>query len=102
MSRWTLGSKLATVIVLAALLLSTALFLQSSQTSSAAASTGSEANVWLTTADLQQHLAQQGNVQVSSGNASGIINITVDENKTYQQMDGFGASLTDGSALLMS
>lgn len=101
MSRWTLGSKLATVIVLAALLLSTALFLQSSQTSSAAPSARSEANVWLTTADLQQHLAQQDNVQFSTGNTSGIINITVDENKTYQQMDGFGASLTDGSAWLM-
>jgi glucosylceramidase len=101
MSRWNLWSKVSTGIVLVALLLSVTLLMRSSQASSAAPSARSGANVWLTTADLQKHLAQQNDVNFSTGSGSGMIKITVDENTTYQQMDGFGASLTDGSAWLI-
>jgi glucosylceramidase len=101
MSRWTLGSKVSTVIVLLALLLSATLLLQSSQAFSAAPSASNEVNVWLTTADLQKHLSQQDGTRFSTGSGSGVIRITVDENKTYQQIDGFGASITDGSAWLI-
>ena len=99
MSRWTVWSKVSTSIVAVVLLLSTMLLIQRFQASSASAR--NEASVWLTSADLQTHLARQDGAKFSTGNSSGIIRITVDEHTSYQQMDGFGASLTDGSAWLM-
>src|SRR6266566_2197117 len=51
-------------------------------------------NVWLTTDDQSKKLQQQAPVSFSpaSGGANPIV---VDETKTYQQMEGFGASFTD-------
>ncbi|HEX7735524.1 MAG TPA: discoidin domain-containing protein [Ktedonobacteraceae bacterium] len=102
MSRRTLWPVMSTLIVLVALLLSALPLLHSFQTSSAAPSDRNNVSVWLTTADLQRHLAQQDDLSFSTGSSTGVIKITVDESKTYQQMDGFGASLTDGSAWLIS
>jgi glucosylceramidase len=73
-----------------------------SSTSLAAPTDRNPVNVWLTTADLRAGLAQQGSAQFASGDSSEIIKITVDDSKTYQSIDGFGASLTDGSAWLIS
>lgn len=101
MSRWNVWQKVLTFAVLGALCASAALLVQTSQASPAAPSARNGVNVWLTTADLQQHLARQGDAQLSTGNGSDVIRITVDENQTYQQMDGFGASITDASAWLM-
>ena len=101
MSRWTFWQKVSVGAVVCALLLSAALLLPFSRWSLAAPSASNGVSVWMTTADLQTHLAQQGGVQFSTGNASGIVKITVNENQVDQQMDGFGASLTDGSAWLI-
>lgn len=101
MFRKTFWQKMSIGAVACALLLSVALLLQFSHSSQAASSAGKGVSVWLTTADLQTHLAQQADVHFSTGSASGIITISVNENQTDQQMTGFGASLTDGSAWLI-
>ena len=58
-------------------------------------------DVWVTTIDQKKLLEKQEKVNFKAKveNTEYIINI--DENKTYQQMDGFGASLTDASAWLI-
>ncbi|GCE24139.1 glycoside hydrolase family 30 beta sandwich domain-containing protein [Dictyobacter kobayashii] len=61
---------------------------------------GETVNVWLTTGDLSTHLAPQANLTFGNGGGGGNV-ITVNENQTYQQMDGFGASFTDSSAWLV-
>ncbi|MBA2286614.1 MAG: glucosylceramidase, partial [Ktedonobacteraceae bacterium] len=101
MSRWITRYKVSMIIVSCVLLLSAILFLPSSHPSLAAPSAGNGVSVWMTTADLKTHLAPQDSAHFSTGNGSAIIKITVNENQTYQQMDGFGASLTDGSAWLI-
>ncbi|GER90093.1 glucosylceramidase [Dictyobacter vulcani] len=73
-----------------------ALFFSSPQVHAA----GETVNVWLTSGDLSTHLAPQANLTFANGNGSGNV-INVNENQTYQQMDGFGASLTDSSAWLV-
>jgi glucosylceramidase len=88
------------VTILLALILSLSVLVRPS--SSAAPAAGTRVDVWLTSADLQKHLDHQNDAQFASGTGSDVIRITVDENKTYQKMDGFGASLTDGSAWLIA
>ena len=58
-------------------------------------------NAWLTTADLNTHLAQQPDLTFSSGQSTSSNILTINENQKYQQMDGFGASFTDASAWLV-
>ena len=53
-----------------------------------------------TTPDLQQALTPQPMLVFGGGGASAL-RIQVDDSVTYQQMDGFGASLTDSSAWLI-
>ena len=62
---------------------------------------GETVGVWLTTADLTTHLAPQSNLIFANGSGSAPTKITVNENKIYQQMDGFGASFTNSSAWLV-
>ena len=57
--------------------------------------------VWMTTIDQEKLLEKQENINYKTDNTKKEYIINVDENKTYQQMDGFGASLTDASAWLM-
>jgi glucosylceramidase len=57
-------------------------------------------SVYQTTPDLNQKLQQQAS-STFSASGSGSQTITVDETKTYQQIDGFGASFTDSSAWLI-
>lgn len=102
MSRWTFLRHGWPVFMAGMLLLGTVFALRSFSLSA----TGSQAgrggvNVWVTTADLKKHLSPQQDVHFATGNGSGVITITVDEQQTYQQMEGFGASLTDASAWLI-
>jgi glucosylceramidase len=102
MFRRTSWQKVLLITVSCALLCSTFLLLQIAPSSSSAHSEANKVNVWLTTADLQTHLAQQNAVNFSQGIGSAVIQIAVNEKQTDQQIDGFGASLTDGSAWLIS
>lgn len=59
--------------------------------------------VWLTTVDQANLLTRQPDIssQPAAGPAKGAYDIAVDVSKKYQQMDGFGASITDASASLL-
>lgn len=56
--------------------------------------------VWLTTADQSHTLEPQPSVIFGEA-ATGDSTIYINENHAYQQMDGFGASMTDSSAWLI-
>ena len=56
--------------------------------------------VWLTSADQSRLLEPQPDIAFGS-DADGERAIYVNENNQYQQMDGFGASMTDSSAWLI-
>eukprot|EP01103_Thecamoeba_quadrilineata_P002462 TRINITY_DN12417_c0_g1_i1.p1 TRINITY_DN12417_c0_g1~~TRINITY_DN12417_c0_g1_i1.p1 ORF type:complete len:774 (+),score=183.10 TRINITY_DN12417_c0_g1_i1:93-2414(+) len=58
------------------------------------------ANVWLTTVDQQNLLAEQQPINFNNGTSSNKVTIVVDETTTYQQIDGFGASFVQGSAAI--
>jgi glucosylceramidase len=60
-----------------------------------------QAQVWVTTADGAQRLQQQPPVAFADG-ASDLTTITVDPNRRYQSVDGFGGALTDSSAAVLS
>ena len=55
------------------------------------------AQVWVTTPDGAQRLADRGSVEFERG-GSDELTISVDPSRSYQRMDGFGASITDSSA----
>ncbi|MFI5608526.1 ricin-type beta-trefoil lectin domain protein [Amycolatopsis sp. NPDC051903] len=65
-------------------------------------------NVWLTTTDdsrgvnVTRGLQQQPSIAFSAGTGSGQQTINVNENTTYQQFEGGGASFTDTAAWLMN
>ncbi|KAA2261408.1 glucosylceramidase [Solihabitans fulvus] len=69
---------------------------------------GETVNVWLTTTDdsrgvhVTQGLAQQAPVAFAAGTGTGDQTITVDENTSYQQFEGGGASFTDTAAWLLN
>jgi glucosylceramidase len=54
-----------------------------------------------TTSDLSSTLAPQPSARFTSGAATSPLTIAVDDKTRFQVMDGFGASLTDGSAWLL-
>lgn len=56
--------------------------------------------VTLTTADLKNALTPQPGITLGAV-SSGTVNLTVDDSKTYQAIDGFGAAFTDSSAYLL-
>ncbi len=91
-------SKIAFVIVTASCLFGVA-FLQFSQIGAARAS-GETVSAWLTTTDQAHLLSPQANLTFGSV-GSNSTTITVNDAQTYQQMVGFGASLTDSSAWLI-
>ncbi len=55
----------------------------------------------VTTGDQAKLLQPQPTVRFASGGTATSLVISVDETTAYQQMDGFGASLTDSSAWLI-
>lgn len=59
---------------------------------------GAEVGVWLTTADGTNKLAAQPSIHFSPDSSSFITTITIDEQQRLQQIDGFGAAMTDTSA----
>jgi glucosylceramidase len=65
-------------------------------------------NIWLTTTNdsagrnVTQGLQQQASISFASGSAAASQSIAVDENTTYQQFTGGGASFTDTAAWLMN
>src|SRR4051812_27336762 len=60
-----------------------------------------QAKVWLTTPDGTRKLSDQGTVAFRRGGSSALT-ITVDPSRTYQRMAGFGASITDSSAHVLT
>ncbi|MEA2281384.1 MAG: glucosylceramidase [Solirubrobacteraceae bacterium] len=60
-----------------------------------------QAHVWITTPDGALKLADQGSVPFHPGGSSNVT-VTVDPSRRYQRMDGFGASITDSSAAVLS
>ncbi|MFJ8915412.1 ricin-type beta-trefoil lectin domain protein [Amycolatopsis sp. NPDC102389] len=68
---------------------------------------GETVNIWLTTTNdsrgvnVTRGLQQQSPVNFAAGTGTGQQTITVDENTTYQQFEGAGASFTDTAAWLM-
>ncbi len=65
------------------------------------APSGPTVQVIETTGDQTELLQAQPSVAFATGGASGSLVITVDAATQYQQMDGFGGSLTDSSAWLI-
>jgi glucosylceramidase len=59
-------------------------------------------NSWLTTSDQSQLLQPQSSINFAADAGTNATTITVDENTTYQSIDGFGYCLTGGSALLIN
>ncbi len=57
--------------------------------------------VWLTTSDGINHLTRQNDIQFGSSNGGSSPTISVDDTQNLQQMDGFGAAVTDSSAWLI-
>lgn len=67
------------------------------------ATAASTVEVWLTNGnDENVRLQQQSNTSFSSGSGSNPLQIQVTEIVAYQQMDGFGAALTDSAAWVIS
>lgn len=63
---------------------------------------GTTVNVWLTTSDGSNQLtAQPGLTFTSDSQNADSSTIDVNEHQQFQQMDGFGAAVTDSSAWLM-
>ncbi|NDI36482.1 carbohydrate-binding protein [Chengkuizengella sediminis] len=63
---------------------------------------GENVEVWVTTPDQQKLLQKENDVQFSSDSGSAGITINVDETIEYQEIDGFGASVTGSSAYLIN
>ncbi|QLE01270.1 carbohydrate-binding protein [Galbibacter sp. BG1] len=57
---------------------------------------------WLTKGDQSVKLQQQNTVSFSNGNESGVNSININTGTTYQNIDGFGFALTQGSAQALS
>jgi glucosylceramidase len=61
---------------------------------------GPTARVWVTSADRAELMHDRGTVAFGTEPTSELT-ITVDPSRTYQPMDGFGASITDSSAAVL-
>ncbi|KAA2239380.1 glucan endo-1,6-beta-glucosidase [Chitinophaga agrisoli] len=59
-------------------------------------------SVWMTTGDQSRLLQQQSNVVFGPDGGGGGTVITVNEGSTFQNIDGFGYTLTQGSAKLIN
>src|SRR5262245_12962807 len=66
-----------------------------------AARCGEAVNVWLTTDNLVKKMEPQAAISfaASSGGSNPIV---VDETLTYQEVEGFGAAMTDSAAFLIN
>lgn len=57
---------------------------------------------WMTTGDQTKMLQQQANVSFGANSGSNPSTITINASTTYQSMDGFGYTLTEGSCEVIS
>ena len=65
--------------------------------------TGATVSWWVTSGDQQSLLQQQTNSLVfDAANANGYTTIEIDSTQTFQEVDGFGYTLTGGSAQLLN
>jgi len=78
-----------------------ALLVVSGISPAAAAGAPPQARVWLTTIDRVNQLTEQAPVAFGDAGSSDPT-IVIDPETTYQTMDGFGASITDSSAAVLS
>jgi glucosylceramidase len=78
----------------------TAVVLLLGLTTTAQASGGHEARVWVTTVDRSELLAERPAVAFGT-TPSTHPTIVVDPNRTHQTVDGFGASITDSAAAVL-
>lgn len=72
-----------------------------------AAPTGAESvtsgvEVWVTAGDGTEKLNHRAGTSFSPGSGNNAIQILVDEDTRYQQMEGFGAAVTDSAAWVIS
>jgi len=58
--------------------------------------------VWLTTSDQRKLLAREPDVAFSSPDTTGLPTIAIADSPSYQEIVGFGAAITDASALLIN
>lgn len=98
MSRFILTIRICFVLVF--FLLSSVLFVAS--TPSPVMAAGEAVNAWLTTPDQHNLLQQQNPIFFTHSGSTTNPTITVNDGQMYQQMDGFGASLTASSAVVLS
>ncbi|RIX50944.1 glucan endo-1,6-beta-glucosidase [Paenibacillus nanensis] len=63
---------------------------------------GESVEVWMTNETLSKALNREANVSFGPNSGSNPLTIDVNENIRYQQMDGFGVSITDASAWLLT
>ncbi|WP_424769302.1 glycoside hydrolase family 30 protein [Paenibacillus sp. sgz302251] len=61
-----------------------------------------QVKVWVTTADQSKLLQPEEDITFTFDDESHDTTITIDEEVKYQQMDGFGAAMTDSSAWLIA
>ncbi|WP_281884626.1 carbohydrate-binding protein [Paenibacillus sp. YYML68] len=66
-----------------------------------ASAAGERVSVWLTTGDKNKLLSSEADLTFGPDPTPLEYTINIDENVTYQQMDGFGASMTDSSAWVL-
>lgn len=59
-------------------------------------------SVWVTTADRSKQLQAQANVTFAADAGTNPTTVTIDENTSYQGIDGFGYTLTGASASLIN
>lgn len=90
-----------THIIQASILLALLAALLASMVAKPALAAGETVSVWVTTGDQSKLLQQQANLTFAADSGSNPLTITVNPATTYQQIDGWGASLTDSSAWLI-
>ena len=66
-----------------------------------AACDAGDVQVWLSTSDGTNQLSRQSDLEFSTLRAAEPATIAVDPGKRYQEIVGFGAALTDASAILL-
>ncbi|MHA6757200.1 glycoside hydrolase family 30 protein [Streptacidiphilus sp. PAMC 29251] len=96
--RTTLRGKAAALSVVTAL---AAVALGTVTAGPAHAASGPTISAWITTPDRTNLLTPGAGTTLGTGTSQGNT-ITVDPSQTYQSIDGFGASITDASATLLS
>ncbi|HEX4203336.1 MAG TPA: glycoside hydrolase family 30 beta sandwich domain-containing protein [Ktedonobacteraceae bacterium] len=96
-----LTSRVNLRFIVIVMLLGGALFATSSP-AQARGEDGGGVQAWLTTPDQQSLLQPQQNISFAGGSSTNTPTITVNDHQTYQQMDGFGASLTSSASVLLT